>query len=493
MPFKIKNIKLFPIPKGLKLPLRNIFFLVKSLAHIFINIRFSIKPTLNKPKQMADNIGERIIVKKSCMAFGAFETAKKVSGDKDKIHILVNHLNEELLFSTAYLIAKNFLEEEERARYSEAFAELENPEEITRNKVSGQLHLELTGESILETKKRLRSLKKAKAAQEKEEGKAKKEVPTHNKDGLEYLTLAEFGFKRENFFFVPTPRSFLKVRDQFLNAKLIGFDTEFVGADLSTITLATADLVAVFDMISLKKSKEVKEFLITILKSEDIEIVAHTFRTDAYVLEQSLGIDPYQIQKVLDLTEIVKEAGSDNRLGLQKMVNIYFEKALNQYYKRQDWSARHLEEEMINYAALNGFIVLKIFLMYEEDEENQKKGMKYYDYDPPKGNPIRGRAPAKTQKGARAGKKTTNNNRRNASKNNKGRAKSTRAKGRAKSTRGGRGKGNNNRNDDRRKSRRRNNNKDDGDDRRGNGGRRGNGRRRRGGQRGKGRRGAYRR
>jgi len=407
---------------------------------------------------MADNIlKNKVIVKQSCLAFGAFETAKKISHDKEKIHILISQLIEEFLTPTAYLIAKNFLAEEERTEYNENFQDLENPEEITRNKLSGELHLKLTGESILETKKKLRALKKEKIAKEKEEAKKNKEIPTHNKEGVEYLTLEEFNFVRENFFFVPTTRSFALVKDRFLAAKIIGFDTEFVGGDLSTITLAIEDFVAVFDMVALKKATEVSDFMKTILTSTEIEIVAHTFRTDAYVINESLGIDPYSIEKVLDLTEIVKEGETENRLGLQKMVQLYFEKALNQYYKRQDWGARPIEEEMISYAALNGFIVLKIFMMYESKPENTVKGMKYYDYDPPKGNPIRGRAPAKTKKNARAGKKTTNNNRRKKN-NNNNRGKSNRGK----SSRGNRnnngGNGRSNRNNNGGNGRSRNNN-----------------------------------
>lgn len=345
-----------------------------------------------------------MIVKQSCLAFGAYETAKKLSEDGEKLKILIDLLIEEDLNSIAYLISKNYLSEEELEEYNNDFQDVET-ENISRNKVGGQLHLSLTGETIADTKKRLRNMKRQVARERKkdqfEERETKKEekkreIPTRNRDGLEYIKLEEFNFSRENFFFVPTPRSFAKVKDHFLEETTIGIDCEYFGHELSTITFASDKLVAVFDIVSLSKNKDIIQYIKDIILSPDIEIVAHTFRTDAFVLKEALGIDPYKIVNVLDLTEIVKEDGSDNRIGLQRMVQKTFDKALNQYYKRSNWESRPIDNQMIEYAALNAVIVLQIFLKF--DKENPNVGIKYYDYDPPKGNPIMGRR-------AKAGKK----------------------------------------------------------------------------------------
>jgi hypothetical protein len=113
--------------------------------------------------------------------------------------------------------------------------------------------------------------------------------------------------------------------------------------------------------------------------------VTHTFRTDAYYLSERFDIDPLSINKVLDLTDIIREEGSDKRIGLKTMVETYLGKALNQYYKRFKWSNRPIEQPMIDYAALNGVITLQVFLKY--DETNSDKGMKYYTYEAPKNLP----------------------------------------------------------------------------------------------------------
>jgi hypothetical protein len=100
---------------------------------------------------------------------------------------------------------------------------------------------------------------------DKKTEKKKKEAPTHDKKGLEYLTLQEFGFKRENYFFVPTERSFEKVKDHFLQQKTLGLDAEYHLGQISTITLASETTVAVFDMINLKDSEAVANYIVDIL------------------------------------------------------------------------------------------------------------------------------------------------------------------------------------------------------------------------------------
>jgi hypothetical protein len=67
------------------------------------------------------------------------------------------------------------------------------------------------------------------------------------------------------------------------------------------------------------------------------------------------------------------------------MVESHLGKALNQYYKRFKWSVRPIEQPLIDYAALNGFVTLKVFLKF--DETNSDKGMKYYTYEAPKNLP----------------------------------------------------------------------------------------------------------
>ena len=422
-----------------------------------------------------EELKNKAIVEQCCRVFGAYETAKKVSEDPQKLNHLINFLLDGDVTSTAYLIAKNFLSEEEFGKLADEFKDLES-EELTRNRVAGELHLKLTGESILETKKKLRALKRAQIKQERQqekeekrqekaagkgtEAKEAKPAPTHNKDGVEYLKIEDFGFEHKNFFFVPTGRSFFKVKDHFVEQKVIGFDLEFNGTRLSTVTLASEELVAVFDMISLKKNKDVFAYIKDILLNEKIDKVAHTFRTDAYILEQALGIDPYEIKNVLDLTEIIKNKKNDNRIGLQQMCLQNLDKALNQYYKRQDWEQRPIPKEMIDYAGLNGFIVLKLFL--EFDKANPDVGIKYYDYEPQKGNPVRGRATAQTKRNTRTAKKTSNSNRRGPRRKDTDAGRSRKRRGgkdRDEERGGGRRRRNRSENRDRR-SRKRN---DDGD------------------------------
>lgn len=313
-------------------------------------------------------------------------------------------LIDEDLVESSFLLGRKFLGEEEFATFAqrEEFSAV-NKEELTVSQVTGTLHEKLTGESLKDTRKRERSARrdaqKARRAAQREQKQAKKEtaakavektpreIPTHSKEGLEYLRLAEYGFKRENFFFVPTARSFLKIKDHFLEQSIIGFDAEYHEGKVSTVTLASEEMVAVLDMYGLRKNKEVREYVAQILLSEDIEIVAHTFRLDAYYMSQYLEIDPSKIAKVLDLTEFVMEEGSENRMGLRQMVTKFTGKALNQYYKKKKWNQRPLPVDMIDYAGLNGFIVLKIFLMHDKESEGTEHPS-YYKYEEPSNLPT---------------------------------------------------------------------------------------------------------
>jgi hypothetical protein len=393
-----------------------------------------------------DALRLKIIVRQNCLNFGAVETAKKLSKSPEKLEVLLQLLISEDLADSAYLLARNFLSKEAFEAFSQKpeLADVEK-ESVKVSQVTGNLHYKLTGETLLETRKKLRAERKAadkaKAQDKKEDAKkapakekssktkkkaskakpsakegnksAKpapvktpkvKEVPTHDKNGLEYLSLAEFEFKRENYFFVPTQRSFAKVKDHFLGQKTIGFDVEYYQGNISTIALASTSTLAVIDFHALKDTKEVTQYIVDLLQNDKIDKITHTFRMDSYLLSKVLEIDPTSIAKVIDISDTIKEEGSDNRVGLKAMVEKYFKKALNQYYKKSNWSDRPIEQPLIDYAALNAYIILKTFNAYET--ESKDKGIQYYTYEEPKNIPRVGKWEVETKEKKVAEKKT---------------------------------------------------------------------------------------
>lgn len=101
---------------------------------------------------------EKLILKKACWAFGAFETGKKLRWDSRRLHILISMLIEQDMQPQAFLIARDFLSREELEMYDEYFDMVSK--DVSKNKVYADAHAILLGEDILTTKKKLRNLKR---------------------------------------------------------------------------------------------------------------------------------------------------------------------------------------------------------------------------------------------------------------------------------------------------------------------------------------------
>ena len=210
-----------------------------------------------------------------------------------------------------------------------------------------------------------------------------KEAPTESPSGLPYLQLSDFGFTRENYFFVRSIKSFEKIQEHFKEQSVIGIDTQFQKGVIQAISIASEDKVAVFDIAELKTNATILEYLAEILQSKSIEKIAHSFKLDAYYLSKLLGIEGDSINNVIDLsTNIVEESGeSVKKIGLNQLTEKYLEKSLNQYYKKLNWSDRPLEQVLIDFVALNGFIALKLFLHYTGSEDHHETT--YFVYEEP--------------------------------------------------------------------------------------------------------------
>ena len=59
-----------------------------------------------------DSLKYKIVVRQSCLNFGAVETAKKLQSAPEKLQVLLELLLEEELTLSAYLLGKKFLSEE---------------------------------------------------------------------------------------------------------------------------------------------------------------------------------------------------------------------------------------------------------------------------------------------------------------------------------------------------------------------------------------------
>ena len=427
-----------------------------------------------------DNLKLKQVMRQSCLNFGAVDTARRIKHSPEKLDVLFDMLVSEDMVESAYLLAKSFLSEEafeafvSRDEYQSHFASIDK-EGLKVSKVKNELHEKLTGETYDETRKRERAERKQanketegnRKSSAKEDGnegrsqrapkstkeskrtnptdsrKSKKdspnskpdqaagqtekrvrkvrEAPTESPQGLKYLTLEEFGFTRENYFLVKSLRSFDKIKEHFLEQSVIGIDTQFQKGVVQAVSIASEDKVAVFDLSSLREEEQIIEYLKEILQSEKIEKIAHSFKLDAYYLAQLLGIEGDSIKNVIDLSANIVEQDEEStrKMGLNKMTEKFLKKSLNQYYKKSNWSERPLEQALIDFVALNGFIVIRLFLDYSKNQDNADTT--YFVYEEPtnlpefkegESNRRRARSENKTSKNPKRGNEDRSRKRR---------------------------------------------------------------------------------
>ena len=346
---------------------------------------------------------QKIIISQSCYLFGAFETANKLSqaGDQSMLINLVDHLIEMDMLSSAFLVAEKHLTAKNFRMFIKEFKPL-GDKDISKSRLLGSMHYKLTGEKHYEQEEKdeeeydnhhhERSYRRnqgrggngSRHHRSNHESGSEYNNGPRNRQEQDYLTLEDCGFTRENYFFVRTARSFNKVRDHFIEKSEIGFSAQvFDGDKLSTISLASKKLLAVFDMDVLRKDKEVVNYIKDILMDEDIDILAHSFNRFLPALIRGLGIKAEMITRVLEISRLARE-GPRGTIGLRQFTNRYLGKDLNTYYNKADWSARPISQECIDYAGLLAVMTLIGFVRFER--KNPDALIEYMEVRPPRQN-----------------------------------------------------------------------------------------------------------
>jgi len=369
-----------------------------------------------------EQLKEKEHIRKSCLAFGAYDTARKLRDAPSKLKLLIEYLITNEVTEPAYLIGKTFLSEEELVVFEDSFKEI-NPA-ITRNSVFKKYTEALTGVSVNEFKKEKRLASKAarkeisvekkgkkdvkpkkdtkdkrdnKTKREPKESKQKKErineieVPAVSKEGIEFITIDSAGYSSKNVFHIVTERGLELTMDHFSKQTKYAIDIMNIGEIISTITLASEEQVAVLN-ISALKAAGVFKFIREQLRREDLEIIAYSFAPDAFVLGKAIKFDPEEIKNVFDLTDIHTQDGQ--RVQFSKMSEEAFGKAIAQYCRKLNWLETPLTRQMNDFAALNGIMKLKLFNHFMETEEAKNK--KAFIYVEPEG--IRERVEKATKK-----------------------------------------------------------------------------------------------
>ena len=373
-----------------------------------------------------EDFKDKLIIKKACWAFGAFETGKKLREDKKRIKILISLLIEQDMHPQAFIIARDFLSKEEIYSYESTFEMV--PKDISKKKVYAEAHEALTNENILVTKKRLRQLKKKLEVKQKREAEklrrknramrnpemvfVKKSEVVKAAEAIQatkehkLASVEDFGYEhKKTVLFIPNLRALKNVTEHFLEQKILGFDSEFKGLSLSTIQLASHDKVAIFDVNTLGDHTEFTDFMKQIMIDSEISLVAHTFKTDGYVIHQNFKmLDPYQMKHIYELNELILEQTTGKKIGMIKMAEMFLNTTMTKSYQRTNWLRRPLTDDQIAYAALDAILPLKIFEKFSKGL-GSSVSLRFYSYQPPEVLPKDIKAKKKKKKKKRKQKK----------------------------------------------------------------------------------------
>ena len=151
----------------------------------------------------------------------------------------------------------------------------------------------------------------------------------------------------------------------------------------STLQISTPHKIFIFDMVSIMNLKDWEIYvkkLDYIFKSDQILKLVYEPIQDLKVLNYSAKYKYFSmINRVIDLAEIKNEfLEKTYKLkikGLKGLVQVVFGKTLDKVEQTSDWLQRPLNTNQIEYAALDSFILFKLYLKINIMYSN-----KFYDF-----------------------------------------------------------------------------------------------------------------
>ena len=106
----------------------------------------------------------------------------------------------------------------------------------------------------------------------------------------------------------------------------------------------------ILDFQKLKQSQVFIDFLLGMLKSQDIQKIAFDFKNDLFQLKESLKIKNIEIFNLVDILEIWQNFLNDS-LTLSNLMEKTFERPFSKFEQCSDWGVRPLRASQIRYAA----------------------------------------------------------------------------------------------------------------------------------------------
>ncbi len=177
------------------------------------------------------------------------------------------------------------------------------------------------------------------------------------------------GLPLERIFVVTDEAQADRAASEIMNAKIVGFDTEskptfFKGQKSSgphVLQFATADRAFIFQ----SHVATSQPAIISLLESDLLTKVGFGLKGDLRQIASRFGIHP---KGIVDLDRSFRHLGYKDVIGVRSAIAILFNRNLrkSKSISTTDWSARHLSDRQLIYAANDAFAALEVYHALKE-------------------------------------------------------------------------------------------------------------------------------
>ena len=185
-----------------------------------------------------------------------------------------------------------------------------------------------------------------------------------------YLLLSFFGMKEENVIIIDGSNQLLfnLALKKIEESDIIGIDSEWKPGNFLTYVLqiATREIIYIFDIMKLVRQPDpIKELqtkqLQSVFENEKIKKVVFGFSEDLENLYRRYRNDYFSKMNCVYDLQVLHKNDRGQVYSLSKLSKKIFEKELDKDITIMNWAERPLRKAMIHYAAMDAFILIKIW------------------------------------------------------------------------------------------------------------------------------------
>ncbi|KAL4475124.1 hypothetical protein ABPG74_001820 [Tetrahymena malaccensis] len=192
-----------------------------------------------------------------------------------------------------------------------------------------------------------------------------------------YIHLSQYDIQEEDVVFIydtnEQKQIFQEAQQTILNSKIVGFDSEFASqwnkfekGGVSIIQFAVQNKIYIFDALNLlgtKFSQEFFNFCKTLFESQQIIKAGHSISTDLNEMEKTFkSKKKFDLNNFVDIALLNRDIFSlANTASLKFMVQKLLNLQMSKFEQISNWDRRPLRKSQLHYAAVDAFIVVKLY------------------------------------------------------------------------------------------------------------------------------------